>query len=123
MNAAILAGGHGLLPYLLVAAALFACGAYAVMTRRNAVGFLIGVELMLSGAVLNTVAYARARDGGVAGDGQVLALILIILAAAEALVALAVIFAVYRVRRDIDLDTGRVLPGPRAQDLRESSTP
>jgi NADH:ubiquinone oxidoreductase subunit K len=116
MSDLILAGPAHLGGYLGVAALLFAFGVVACATRRNAVGFLIGVELMLNAAALNTVAYARFRAAPVDGDGQFLALMIIVLAAAEAATALAVLFAVYRTWKDIDLERTASLGGADAQD-------
>lgn len=109
----ILAGPGHLGPYLAVAAALFAIGVLACVTRRNAVAFLIGIELMLNAAALNFTAFARFRsvDGGGAGDGQVMALFVICLAAAESAVALALVYSVFRTFRDADLAATTTLRG------------
>ncbi len=116
MNEILRLGPDHLAGYLAVAACLFAIGVIACITRRNAVGFLMGVELMFNAAGLNAVAYARFRDAHVAGDGQILALFLIVLAAAEAAVALALVFSVYRSFRDIDLDQTTQLNGTAGSD-------
>ncbi len=84
----------GLMHYLTVAAILFALGIFAVMTRRNAVALLMGVELMLNAANLNFVAFSRYVEHGV--NGQVMAAFVIVLAAAEAAVGLAIVLAMYR---------------------------
>jgi NADH-quinone oxidoreductase subunit K len=93
-----------LAPYLMVSALLFAAGVLACATRRNAIGVLIGLELMFNAAALNAVAYGRFH--AVAGNpvGQGLALFIIVVAAAEAAIALALLFAVYRTTRDVDLE-------------------
>ena len=90
--------------YLVVAALLFALGVFAVVTRRNAVALLMGIELILNAAAINFVVFAR--YGAAAGkiDGQVFALFVIVLAAAEAAVALALVLAVFQTRASIDLD-------------------
>ena len=85
----------GLTPYLIVSAALFALGTYAVLTRRNAVALLMGVELMLNAANLNFVAFWRYLAPA-SMEPQVFVLIGITIAAAEAAVGLAVILNVYR---------------------------
>jgi len=90
--------------YLVVAAALFCIGLYGVLSRRNAIGILMGVELMLNAVNVNLVAFWRyvdpLRD---AMAGQVFAIIVITVAAAEAAVGLALIIAVYRNRRTVDV--------------------
>jgi NADH:ubiquinone oxidoreductase subunit K len=105
-----LAGPEHLAGYLITAAALFALGVLACTTRRNAVGFLMGVELMLNGAALNFVAFDRFRVAG-HGDGQIAGLFIIALAAAEAAVALALVYAVYRTYKDVDLEATTELRG------------
>ena len=100
--------GH-LMPYLVVSALLFACGVLAAATRRNAIGVLLGLELMLNAAALQFVAYGRFRDDGASPVGQTAALFIIVLAAAETAVALALLFSVYRTRGDIDLEQTREL--------------
>jgi len=83
------------LPHILtVSAALFSLGLFAVMSRRNAIGILMGVELMLNAANINFVAFSRYVQHGI--DGQILAAFVIVLAAAEAAVALAIVLAMYR---------------------------
>lgn len=84
----------GLEHYLTVGALLFGLGVFAVMTRRNAVGLLMGVELILNAANVNFVAFARYVGHGL--DGQVVAAFVIVLAAAEAAVALAIVLAMFR---------------------------
>ena len=70
----------GLTHYLILAALLFCCGLFVMTTKRNAVGILIGVELVLNAACLNLVAFSRYRVGTI--DGQIAALFIIVLAAA-----------------------------------------
>jgi NADH:ubiquinone oxidoreductase subunit K len=96
-------------PYLAVSSLLFCCGVLAVATRRNAIGVLIGLELMLNAAALQFTAYGRFRLDGVDVQGQAAALFVIVVAAAEAAVALALLFAVYRTAKDIDLEKTREL--------------
>jgi NADH:ubiquinone oxidoreductase subunit K len=89
--------------YLIVAAALFCIGIYGVLARRNAVGILMGVELMLNAVNLNLVAFWRyLNPTDVAG--QAFALFVLVVAAAEAVVGLALIISVYRDRRSIDAE-------------------
>ena len=92
---------HVGLPHVLVVAALLFClGLVCVVTRRNAVGLLMGVELLLNAANVNFVAFSHHLTGQV--DGHVVALFGIILAAAEASVALAIVLAIYQTYHTID---------------------
>jgi NADH-quinone oxidoreductase subunit K len=87
--------------FLVVAALLFTLGLVTVTTRRNAVGVLMGVELILNGANVNFVAFQRWSGGGV--GGQVFALFVIVLAAAEAAVGLAIVLALFQTSKNIDV--------------------
>ena len=89
-------------PVLILAAALFSLGFYAVLTRRNAVAVLMGVELILNSANLQFAAFSRFATGKL--DGQVFAIFVIVLAAAEAAVALAIVLALYHNARSIQVD-------------------
>jgi NADH-quinone oxidoreductase subunit K len=95
-------GEVGLVHYLTVGAVLFGLGMFTVMTRRNAVGILLGVELILNAAALNFVAFEHFIAGGVAG--QVFTVFIIILAASEAAIGLAVVLQVFRGYRSIQAD-------------------
>ena len=88
--------------YLLVSAILFSLGLFAVITRRNAVAVLMGVELILNSANINFVAFSR--FGGMNFSGHVFALFVIIMAAAEAAVALAIIINLYNNYHSINVD-------------------
>ena len=92
----------GLTHFLIVGAALFSAGLVTVLARRNAIAVLIGIELMLNAANLNLVAFDRFGPGGV--RGQVFALMVLVIAAAEAAVALAIILNVFDARDRIDVD-------------------
>jgi NADH-quinone oxidoreductase subunit K len=92
----------GLTHFLVVGAALFCAGLVTVLTRRNAIGVLIGIELMLNAANLNLVAFDRFGTSGV--RGQVFALFVLAIAAAEAAVALAIVLNVFDARDRIDVD-------------------
>ncbi len=98
----------GLYHYLGLGAALFAIGIAGVVTRRNAIGLLIGVELMLNAANINLVGFSR-YGGGL--DAQVFALFVIVLAAAEAAVALAIVLQLFDKRSDVDVDRANTLKG------------
>jgi NADH-quinone oxidoreductase subunit K len=114
----------GLQHYLVLAAVLFVCGLLTILVKRNAIGILIGVELILNAANVNLVAFNRfahgsaaaaavGSTGGASGmrlDGQVFAIFVIVLAAAEAAVALAIFLNFYNNFSTIDVE--------RAQDLR-----
>jgi len=91
----------GLTHYLVVAAALFVIGLYTVATRRNLVAVLMGVELIFNAAALNFVAFSHWVEGAV--GGQVFALFVIVIAATEAAVALAIVLAIWRNFRSIDV--------------------
>lgn len=86
--------------YVVVSGLLLALGLYCLITRRNAVALLMGAELVLNAALLNLVAFSRFGDGGM--DGQVFAIFGIVLAAAEAVVALAIILQLFRAFRSVD---------------------
>lgn len=88
--------------YLAVAAVLFVCGVICMATKRNGIGVLMGVELVLNGANINLVAFSE--HGPLALDGQVMALFVIVLAAAEAAVALAIALNFYNNHLTIDVD-------------------
>ena len=90
----------GLTHYLVVGAILFGLGFLTLMTRRNAVGVLLGVELILNAAGVNFVAFNRYVGGGLAG--QVFTVFIIILAASEAAIGLAIVLQVFRHYRTID---------------------
>ncbi len=91
----------GLQHFLVVGALLFSFGLLTVATRRNAVGVLMGVELILNGANVNFVAFNHYVVGGV--SGQIFALFIIVLAAAEAAVGLAIVLAIFQTFRSIDV--------------------
>jgi NADH-quinone oxidoreductase subunit K len=91
----------GLEHYLMVAMILFVLGLLTVSTRRNAVAILMGVELILNAASLNFVAFAKYTEAGV--SGQVFSLFIILLAAAEACIALAILLAIFRNFKNVDV--------------------
>jgi NADH-quinone oxidoreductase subunit K len=98
MNALVTVGLHH---FLVVASILFVAGLITVATRRNAVAILMGVELILNAASLNFIAFARYVHGGV--TGQVFSLFIILLAAAEACIALAIVLSIYRNFKNVDV--------------------
>jgi len=86
--------------FLIVSAALFCIGLYMIVSKRNAIQILIGIELMLNAAILNLVAFGKYDS--LNNSGQVFALFAIVLAAATTAVALAIILNVYRRYKTID---------------------
>jgi NADH-quinone oxidoreductase subunit K len=94
--------------YLTLAAAVFAIGVFGVLTRRNAVGILLGIELMLNAVNINLVAFARFRaDLG----GMIFTLFTIAITVAEVAVGLAIVIMIFRVRRTIEADHLDLLRG------------
>ena len=94
---------------LVVGALLFSIGLYTALSRRNAVGVLMGVELMLNSVNLNLVGFARFVESPRPIDGQVFTVFVITVAAAEAAVALALAVSIYRLKSTIDVDRLNVL--------------
>jgi NADH-quinone oxidoreductase subunit K len=106
----------GVSHFLAVGAVLFVAGVVCMATKRNALGVLMGIELVLNGANINFVAfgspYLRADSGlGLGLDGQLVALFVIVLAAAEAAVALAIALNFYNNHTTIDVDHADELKG------------
>lgn len=100
----------GLNHYMVLSAVLFSIGLYGVLSRRNAVGVLMSVELLLNSVNIALVAIGRyTAHAGPAG--QVFALFVITVAAAEASVALALLIAVYRSRGSVDVEEAASLRG------------
>ena len=94
--------------YLVLAGLVFAIGLFGVLTRRNAIGILLGIELMLNAVNINLVAFARFH-GDVAG--LVFALITIAITVAEVAVGLAIVIMIFRVRRTVEADHLDILRG------------
>jgi NADH-quinone oxidoreductase subunit K len=106
-KAIFLSGPDNLSAYLVLSAFLFACGVYALISRRNAVAILMGVELILNAAGINFIAFARfghSKANGAHLDGHIFTLFIIVLAAAEAAVALALVLAVFQTHKTIALN-------------------
>jgi len=91
-----------LVHFLIVSALLFSFGIYGIITRRNAILVLMGVELVLNSANINFVAFSR--YGGMNLDGQAAAIFVIILAAAEAAIALAIVLNIYHRFQTVNID-------------------
>ena len=94
--------------FLLLAAVLFCIGIYGVLARRNAVLVLMSIELMLNAVNINLVAFGAFRHNVI---GQVFALFIIAIAAAEVGVGLAIVLLIYRNRTSIDLDEVDLMKG------------
>ena len=98
----------GLPAYLVLGALVFSIGLFGVLTRRNAVGILLGIELMLNAVNINLVAFAR-----FGGDlvGLVFTLFTISITVAEVAVGLAIVIVIFRVRRTVEADRLDLLRG------------
>lgn len=92
----------GLNHFLVVSSLLFSMGIYAVVTRKNAVLVLMGIELILNSANINFIAFSRFGNYGL--DGQLFALFVIVLAAAEAAIALAIVLNIYKNLSSVNVD-------------------
>jgi NAD(P)H-quinone oxidoreductase subunit 4L len=106
----------GVSHYLVVGAVLFVCGAVCMATKRNALGVLMGIELVLNGANLNFIAFGSRilhaqGQTSIGLDGQLIALFVIVLAAAEAAVALAITLNFYNNHSTVDVDRADELKG------------
>jgi NADH-quinone oxidoreductase subunit K len=94
--------------YLALSAIIFALGAFGVMTRRNPLVVLLCLELMLNGANLALIAFARMWGNG---DGQIMALVVMTIAACEVGIGLGLIVAIHRARLPVDVDELTELQG------------
>jgi len=103
----------GLQHYLVLAAILFVCGLLTILVKRNAIGILMGVELVLNAANVNLVAFNRfpLNSNAAPFSGQVFAIFVIVLAAAEAAVALAIFLNFYNNFASIDVERAQNLKG------------
>lgn len=99
----------GLRHFLLVSLILFSLGLYCVLTRRNAIGILLGVELILNSANINYIAFSHYSSGQY--DGQVFSVFVIMLAAAEAVIGLAIVLGIYQNFSTIDVEATDRLQG------------
>jgi NADH-quinone oxidoreductase subunit K len=95
-----------LVNYIYLATVLFSIGGATVLVRRNAIVVFMGVELMLNATNLAFVTFARMRGSL---DGQVIALFVMVVAAAEVVVGLAIIMAIFRARRSASVDDANLL--------------
>ncbi len=92
----------GLTHFLVISVALFSLGMYGVITRKNAIMVLMGIELILNSANINFIAFAKFGNYGL--QGQIIALFVIVLAAAEAAIALAIVINIYKTITNINVD-------------------
>jgi NADH-quinone oxidoreductase subunit K len=92
--------------YLVLAAVLFTIGAVGVLVRRNAIVVFMCIELMLNSANLTLVTFARSTG---TLDGQLIAFFVMVVAAAEVVVGLAIIMSIYRTRRSASVDDANLL--------------
>lgn len=88
--------------FLVISSILFCLGIYGIVTRKNAVMVLMGIELILNASNINFIAFARYGNFGL--QGQIIALFIIVLAAAEAAIALAIVLNVYKTFVNINVD-------------------
>ena len=101
----------GLHHFLVLGTILFCIGMYGALARRNAVGVLLSIELMLNGVNVLMVAFARYISSNQELAGQIFAIFIMTVAAAEASVGLAIVIAVYRLRRTVAVDQLDLLKG------------
>lgn len=97
----------GLTHYLVLGAILFGLGLFAMISRRNAILVLMGIELILNAANINVVAFSRYNGLGV--DGQVVSIFVIILAVAEAAIALGIVLNLYNNFATVDIDEANTM--------------
>jgi NAD(P)H-quinone oxidoreductase subunit 4L len=101
----------GLRHFLVLGSILFALGMYGVLSRRNAIAILLSIELMLNGVNLLMVSFARYLTTTQELAGQMFAIFIITQAAAEAAIGLAIIIAIYRQRRTVQVDQLDLMKG------------
>lgn len=97
--------------YLLISSLLFCIGLAGILTRRNAILVLVGVELMLNAANINFIAFWRYNPDAASVDGIMFVIFSIAIAAAEAAVGLALIIAIYRHYKSVNVDDVKELKG------------
>jgi len=95
--------------YLVVSAILFSLGLLGVLTRKNAINVLMSIELIFNSANINLVAFSRFSSSDF--SGQIFAVFVIVIAASEAAVALAIVLSLYRIMSNVNLDEATALKG------------
>ena len=98
----------GIQPYLLLAAVVFGIGLFGVITRRNTIGILLGIELMLNAVNINLIAFARFRGDIV---GMIFSVFTICITVSEAALDLAIVILLFRIRRTVIADHLDLLKG------------
>ena len=101
---------HSIESYLIISSFLLSAGVYAVLSRKNAVAILMGIELILNSCNLNFIAFNH-FNGTSFLDGQVISIFVIVLAAAEAAVALAIVINLFKMIGTVDIDKASELKG------------
>lgn len=101
----------GLEHYLVVGAIVFGLGLLIIITRRSTIAVLMGIELLLNSAGLNFVAFAKYSKGAENLDGQIVTLFIIVIAAAEAALALAIALNIFNSINSVELDDAHSLKG------------
>lgn len=101
----------GLRHFLVFGTVLFSLGIYGVLSRRNAIAMLLSIELMLNGVNVLMVSFSRYVSSTQDLAGQVFALFIITVAAAEAAIGLAIIIAIYRQRHTVQVDQVDLMKG------------
>ena len=101
---------NSLQSYLVISSLLFSLGIFGIVTRRNAIAILMGIELILNSANINFIAFNR--FGGMESlDGHIFSIFVIVIAAAEAAVALAIIINLFKNAGTVDVDEANTLKG------------
>jgi NADH-quinone oxidoreductase subunit K len=98
----------GLQPYLILSATVFSIGLFGVMTRRNTIGILLGIELMMNAVNINLVAFSRYTG---AASGMFITVFTISITVTEAALGLAIVILLFRVRRTVMADHLDLLKG------------
>lgn len=93
--------------YLVISFLLFLCGIFVIIARKNIIAMMLGIELILNAAALNFVAYNRFNPGSL--DGQIVTLFIIVIAAAEAAVGLAIVIRFFQLKESIHIDNATEL--------------
>src|SRR6476660_8157951 len=101
----------GLHHFLVLGTILFCIGMYGALARRNAIGVLLSIELMLNGVNILFVAFSKYVNSSQELAGQVFAVFIMTVAAAEAAIGLAIIIAVYRLRKTVAVDELNLMKG------------
>ena len=101
---------NSLQSYLVISSLLFSLGIFGIVTRRNAIAILMGIELILNSANINFIAFNRFA-GMESLDGHIFSIFVIVIAAAEAAVALAIIINLFKNAGTVDVDEANTLKG------------